>query len=70
MYDGLLIKNVFLFDHLLQSSSLLLCFSMDSEGFIKYPYKDPNYKNKVGHSYLMDFNSQIHSVLSVEKHTT
>lgn len=49
MYDGLLIKNVFLFDHLLQSSSLLLCFSMDSEGFIKYPYKDPNYKNKVGH---------------------
>lgn len=43
---------------------------MASKGPIKYPIKDPSYKNSLpdmdGHSDLMDYNSQIRSVLPVK----
>lgn len=50
--------------------NFILGFSIMSKALAKYPCKDPNYKTSMPaiacRSYLMDCNSQIHSVLPVK----
>lgn len=62
------IWKLFPINHLFQNTYFLLGFAMASKGLVKYPFKEPSYKNLwpaiAGHSDLMDYNSQICSCFS------